>query len=68
VQQTAPAAAPTLAAEPAATEVAAIQNTQPAPIARPPAAPRSIPVAPPAAQPEPEKKKGFFGRLKDIFK
>jgi len=33
-------------------------------------APRSIPVTPaPAPQPQDEpKKKGFFGRLKDIFK
>ena len=69
VQQTAPAAAPTLASEPASTEVAAVQNTQPAQAVRTPAAPRSIPVLPPPAQqPEPEKKKGFFGRLKDIFK
>jgi penicillin-binding protein 1B len=35
----------------------------------PPRTPRSIPVAPPPSpQPQPEKKKGFFGRLKDIFK
>src|SRR5262249_25111345 len=30
--------------------------------------PRSIPVAPVAPPEQPEKKKGFFGRLKDIFK
>jgi penicillin-binding protein 1B len=69
VQQTAPPAAPTLAAEPSSTEVAAIQSTQPAQTVRVPAAPRSIPVTPPPAQPEPDKKKkGFFGRLRDVFK
>ncbi|MGH9558605.1 MAG: hypothetical protein ACRD30_05145, partial [Bryobacteraceae bacterium] len=32
-------------------------------------APRSIPIAPaPAQQPPPKPHKGFFGRLKDIFK
>lgn len=50
-------------------EVAAVQSTQPAQAARPRPAPRSIPVTPQPAQPEPEpRKKGFFGRLKDIFK
>jgi penicillin-binding protein 1B len=50
-------------------EVAAVQSTQPAQTARPQPAPRSIPVTPQPAQPEPEsRKKGFFGRLKDIFK
>ena len=63
VQQT-PSAAVPAAAENGGPVVAAAQN---------PAAPsvrRSIPVTPdPAAQPEPApKKKGFFGRLKDIFK
>jgi len=72
VQQTAPAAAPTSEAE-SSTEVAAVQSTQPAQTARRPnpagAVPRSIPVTPQPAQPEPEpKKKGFFGRLRDIFK
>jgi hypothetical protein len=69
VQPTAPAAAPTPEAE-SSTEVAAVQTTQPAQTARPRAVPRSIPVTPPPAQqPEPEpKKKGFFGRLRDIFK
>jgi penicillin-binding protein 1B len=67
-QQAAPAAA---APEPeSTTEVAAVQSTQPAPAVRAPAAPRSIPITPPASQqPEPDqRKKGFFGRLKDIFK
>jgi penicillin-binding protein 1B len=66
VQQTAPAGA----TEPESSEVAAVQSTQPAQAARPRAVPRSIPVTPQAAQqPEPEpKKKGIFGRLKDIFK
>ena len=56
------------------TEVATVQSTQPAQAARQPnssgAAPRTILVTPPPAQQaEPEKpKKGFFGRLKDIFK
>ena len=50
-------------------EVAAVQSTQPAQAAQPRPAPRSIPVTPQPAQPEPEpRKKGFFGRLKDIFK
>jgi penicillin-binding protein 1B len=72
-QQNAPAASPTSASE-SSTVVAAVQSTQPAEPARRPnsgvATPRSIPVTPPPAQqPEPEKpKKGFFGRLRDIFK
>jgi penicillin-binding protein 1B len=67
VQQNAPSAA--VPAESA--EVATVQSSQPVRAAAPvPVAPRSIPVTPPATQqPEPEpKKKGFFGRLKDIFK
>jgi penicillin-binding protein 1B len=65
VQQNAPSAG---APAESSTEVAAVQSPQPA-RAVPAPAPRSIPVTPPAAQqPEPEKKKGFFGRLKDIFK
>jgi penicillin-binding protein 1B len=36
--------------------------------APPPRSPRSIPVQPNPAQPQPAKKKGFFGRLKDLFK
>jgi hypothetical protein len=49
-------------------EVAAVQSTQPAQPTRPRAAPRSIPVTPQPSQPAPQpKKKGFFGRLKDIF-
>jgi hypothetical protein len=68
-QQTAPAAAPAPASESGGTEVAAVQGTQPVQPVRTTSAPRSIPVTPaPAQQPEPEKKKGFFGRLKDIFK
>jgi len=48
--------------------VAAVQTPQQPSRAAP--APRSIPIAPaPAPEPQPEaKKKGFFGRLKDIFK
>ncbi len=38
------------------------------PEALPSRTPRSIPVAPAAPPAQPEKKKGFFGRLKDIFK
>jgi penicillin-binding protein 1B len=68
-QQPIPAAAPTAESSP---EVAAVQSTQPTEPARrlnSGAAPRSIPVTPPPAQQEPEpKKKGFFGRLRDIFK
>jgi len=69
-QQPTPAAAPTAESSP---EVAAVQSTQPTEPARRPnsgvAAPRSIPVTPPPAQQEPEPtKKGFFGRLRDIFK
>ena len=72
-QQTTPTGATTSASPPASsTEVATVQSTQPVEQARRPgssAAPRSIPVTPPPAQPEPDaKKKGFFGRLKDIFK
>ena len=64
VQQTAPAEAP--APENGGTVVAVVQNPQSRQAAP---AQRSIPIAPaPAAQPEPPKKKGFFGRLKDIFK
>jgi hypothetical protein len=48
--------------------VATVEAPQPA-RAVPPPAPRSIAITPQAAQPEPEKKKkGLFGRLKDIFK
>jgi penicillin-binding protein 1B len=67
-QQNAPSAGP--ASEPESrSEVAAVQSTQPAQAARTRPAPRSIPVTPQPAQPEPEpKKKGFFGRLRDIFK
>ncbi len=36
--------------------------------APPPKAPRSIPIEPAPAPPAPQKKKGFFGRLKDLFK
>lgn len=36
--------------------------------APPPKSPRSIPVQPAPNQPQPEKKKGFFGHLKDLFK
>ncbi|HUA82845.1 MAG TPA: PBP1A family penicillin-binding protein [Bryobacteraceae bacterium] len=38
--------------------------------APPPKTPRSIPIepAPPETQPQPKKKKGFFGHLKDLFK
>jgi penicillin-binding protein 1B len=64
VQQTAPAAAP--ASENGGTVVAAVQSPKPAQVAP---GQRSIPITPaPAAQPEPQQKKGFFGRLKDIFK
>jgi penicillin-binding protein 1B len=50
-------------------EVAVVQGSQPAEPSRSRATPRSIPVTP-QPQPEPAKrdKKGFFGRLKDIFK
>jgi len=67
-QQNAPSAGP--ASEPESrSEVAAVQGTQPAQATRPRPAPRSIPVTPQPAQPEPEpRKKGFFGRLRDIFK
>ena len=67
--QPATSAAPATAAPETSTEVAAVQSTQPVQAARP-VTPRSIPVTPaPAQQPEPEKKKkGIFGRLKDIFK
>ena len=67
-QQNAPSAGP--ASEPESrSEVAAVQSTQPAQATRTRPAPRSIPVTPQPAQPEPEpKKKGFFGRLRDIFK
>ena len=67
VQPASPSAAATTTEGPA--EVAAVQTTQPVQIARPAVAPRSIPVTPPQAQqPEAPKKKGFFGRLKDVFK
>jgi len=60
----APGAAPV--SENGGTVVAAVQSSQPAQAAP---APRSIPITPaPPAQPEPDKKKGFFGRLKEIFK
>ena len=36
--------------------------------APPPKGPRSIPIEPPPSQQVPEKKKGFFGHLKDLFK
>jgi penicillin-binding protein 1B len=70
VQQNAPSAG---AAAESSAVVAAVQSpasSQAGPGSTPTAAsPRSIPVTPPAAQqPEAEKKKGFFGRLKDIFK
>ncbi len=67
-QQNAPSAGP--ASEPESrSEVAAVQGTQPAQATRTRPAPRSIPVTPQPAQPEPEpKKKGFLGRLRDIFK
>jgi penicillin-binding protein 1B len=66
-QQNAPAASPTAESD-VHGEVAAVQNTQPVQAARPRPAPRSIPVAPPApTEPEP-KKKGIFGRLREIFK
>jgi penicillin-binding protein 1B len=65
VQQSAPGAAP--AAESNGV-VAAVQSSPQQSGAAP--APRSIPVAPaPAPQPQAEpKKRGIFGRLKDIFK
>jgi hypothetical protein len=65
-QQSAPAAGP--ASENSA-EVAAVQSTQPVEPALRRVAPRSIPVTPqPAPQPQPEpKKKGIFGRLKDLL-
>jgi len=65
-QQNSPAAGP---APESSAEVAAVQGTQPVQPVRPRATPRSIPVTPQAPQqPEPEPKKGFFGRLRDIFK
>jgi penicillin-binding protein 1B len=66
VQQTAPAAAPP--PESGSSVVAAVQSTQPTQAAPAPA-PRTILITPPPSQPpQPEKrKKGFFGRLKDIF-
>ena len=62
---------PTASAPSATTPVT--QENQPAAIAAAPhierKRPRSIPVAPAAApQPQPEQKKGFFSRLKGIFK
>jgi len=65
VQQNAPGAAPT----PESNGVVAAVQAPPQP-SRVAPAPRSIPVTPaPAPQPQDEsKKKGFFGRLKDIFK
>jgi penicillin-binding protein 1B len=66
-QQNAPAGGPTSELE-RGTAVAAAQNSQPGQPA-PRAAPRSIPITPQPSEPAPEpKKKGFFGRLKDIFK
>jgi len=66
-QQNTPAGGPTSELE-RGTAVAAAQNSQPGQPA-PRAAPRSIPIAPQPSEPAPEpKKKGFFGRLKDIFK
>jgi penicillin-binding protein 1B len=66
-QQNAPAGGPTSELE-RGTAVAAAQNSQPGQSA-PRAAPRSIPITPQPSEPAPEpKKKGFFGRLKDIFK
>jgi penicillin-binding protein 1B len=63
VQQNAPGAAPS--AESGGV-VATVQSPQQQPQAVP--AQRSIPITPaPVPQPEP-KKKGFFGRLKDVFK
>jgi len=66
-QQNTPAGGPTSELE-RGTAVAAAQNSQPGQPA-PRAAPRSIPITPQPSEPAPEpKKKGFFGRLKDIFK
>jgi len=66
-QQNTPAGGPTSELE-RGTAVAAAQNSQPGQPA-PRAAPRSIPIAPQPSEPAPEpKKKGFFGRLRDIFK
>ncbi|MCU1339694.1 MAG: penicillin-binding protein family [Bryobacterales bacterium] len=69
VQQSAPGG--TSSPESSSSVVATVQNPQPAQAAPgqlQPQGPRSIPVAPPASQSQPEKKKkGFFGRLKDIF-
>jgi penicillin-binding protein 1B len=63
-------AAPTAAPAGESPEVAAVQSPQVNQAVRVASSPRSIPIAPPLAQPtEPDpKKKGFFGRLKDIFK
>jgi len=66
-QQNTPAGGPTSELE-RGTAVAAAQNSQPGQPA-PRAAPRSIPITPQPSEPAPEpKKKGFFGRLRDIFK
>ncbi len=60
--------------QPAATAPADKEDLQPPVVAAThppePAAPRSIQIAPPppALQPEPDKKKGFWGRLKGIFR
>ena len=64
VQQNAPGAAPA----PESNGVVAAVQAPPQP-SRVAPAPRSIPITPaPAPPPQPEaKKKGFFGRLKDIF-
>ena len=67
-QQGAPSTGAALESDGSRGEVAGVQSTQPAQTARPRPAPRSIPITPQPAQPEPERKKGLFGRLKDIFK
>lgn len=59
---------PTQAAPPESRPQVATSNP-PSPAALPSRTPRSIPVTPaPPQQAQPEKKKGFFGRLRDIFK
>jgi penicillin-binding protein 1B len=62
-----PVQQPVSSVTPESSSVVAASQSSPAAQGAP--APRSIPITPPsAAQPEPEKKKkGFFGRLKDIF-
>ena len=64
----APSAAPP-PVNPIAPDAPPRRNGGPAVSANPPAGPAPLPYQPqPATRPEPQKKKGFFGKLKDVFK